>query len=51
MKVIYFVVALITALRLRPSAPANLQREVPEGGMIIAGYFIPAGVPCINILL
>ena len=29
------------ALRLHSSAPASLWREVPEGGMIIAGHFIP----------
>lgn len=32
------------ALRIRPPVPANLQREVPEEGMMIAGQYIPAGV-------
>ena len=39
-----FKLGLILALRLRPAVPTNLQREVPEGGMMIAGQFVPAGV-------
>ena len=35
---------LILALRIRPPVPANLQREVPDGGMMIAGQYVPAGV-------
>jgi hypothetical protein len=32
------------ALRLRPSVSSNLQRIVPEGGMMIANHFVPGGV-------
>jgi cytochrome P450 len=35
---------LIVVLRLRPPVPSNLQREVPEGGMMVAGLYFPAGV-------
>src|SRR5271154_807234 len=35
---------LIVVLRLRPPVPSNLQREVPEGGMMVAGFYVPAGV-------
>jgi hypothetical protein len=35
---------LIKALRLRPAVPSNLQREAPEGGMIIEDRLYPEGV-------
>lgn len=37
--------SLISALRLRPAIPGTfLPREVPEGGMIIDGIYVPGGV-------
>lgn len=34
----------VESLRLHPSAPGSLPRLSPEGGAILGGYYIPAGV-------
>jgi hypothetical protein len=38
----------MTALRVRPAIPTNLQRETPPEGMMIAGRFVPGGVTSVN---
>ncbi|PVI00794.1 cytochrome P450 [Periconia macrospinosa] len=35
---------VMETLRVHPSAPGPQPRSVPEGGVVIDGYFIPAGV-------
>jgi len=32
------------ALRLHAAAPASLWREVPDGGLVLSGYYIPEKV-------
>jgi hypothetical protein len=39
---------LMTALRVRPAIPTNLQRETPPEGMMIAGRFVPGGVTTVR---
>ncbi|RAH42490.1 cytochrome P450 [Aspergillus brunneoviolaceus CBS 621.78] len=40
----YLQAVIYEALRRHPVAPGPLQREVPEGGLQAAGYFVPLGV-------
>ncbi|KXN74684.1 cytochrome P450 [Conidiobolus coronatus NRRL 28638] len=37
----YFEAALLESMRLYPVAPGGLPRVVPEGGVTIAGYYLP----------
>jgi cytochrome P450 len=40
----YFEAALLESMRLYPVAPGGLPRVVPEGGVTIAGYYLPEKV-------
>jgi hypothetical protein len=43
-KVVCRCTSLMTGTRIRTSAPANLIRETPAEGMVIAGHFVPGHV-------
>jgi hypothetical protein len=42
---------IYVVLRLPPAVTSNLQREVPEEGMMIAGYFVPGPGVCRFLIL
>lgn len=43
-KLVYLHACLQEGLRLYPPAPVGLMRVAPEGGAVVAGYFVPGGV-------
>jgi cytochrome P450 len=43
-KLKYLEASLLESMRMYPVAPSGLPREVPEGGVTIAGHYLPAKV-------
>lgn len=47
----FMLACLNEALRAYPPAPVGFPREVPKGGVIINGQFIPEGVSLVFLIM